>query len=205
MERPCPSPVDTYELEWVVEDLYRRAGAQAGDVWAPSELARRILGREAIVLVRGLAPRALLAEVDEPSGWVVRVRRGLPLPIEEWSIGHELAHLAGVVDERAADYIGAAIQMRRAPFLVAMAEHGEAWHELAERFGTTSTSAALRAAELEQRALAVVTPQRVYARHIHAAPEEVRALARHGGPGIRRARLEDAPKRIVLEADEETG
>lgn len=197
--------MDTYELEWVVEDLYRRAGAQPGDVWAPSDLARRILGPEAIVRVRGLAPRAVLVEVDGPGAWVVRVRRGLPPPIEEWSVGHELAHLAGVVDERAADYIGAAIQMRRGPFLAALGAHGEAWHKLAERFGTTSTSAALRAAELEERALAVVTPQRVYARHIHAAPEEVRALALRGGPGIRRVRLEDAPKRIVLEADDETG
>lgn len=48
--------------------------------------------------------------------------------------------------------------------------------------------------------MAVVTPQRVYPRLIHLPDAEIRKLARHGAPGIVRAKLVDEPRRTVLEA-----
>lgn len=85
-----------------------------------------------------------------------------------------------------ASFVGAAILLRRGPFLRALRE-GEPWHVLAERFGTTSTSVVLRSAELTGRPLAVVTPAHVYARGEARWPDEqtIRRWARHGAPGVR--------------------
>jgi hypothetical protein len=193
--------VDAYALEGVVEEMYGRADAAPGDVWMPTRLARRLGVR--VVRIRGAVDRGRLSRVNgEP---VIGVRAGLPTAIEEWTVGHELGHLFGVVDEAACDYVGAAIPMRRRPFLRALHDLGDAWHLLGERFGATSTSAALRAAELEERALAVVTPKRVYPRLIHLPDEAIRRLARHGAPGIVRAKLVDEPRRTVVEAREVEG
>ncbi len=107
----------------------------------------------------------------------------------------------GQDEEAAANYVGAALQMPRRAFLRALAERPDAWHELGPLFGATSTSAAIRAAELEDRALAVVTPGRVYPHLIHLPEPEIRRLARDGATGLARTRLEDDPRRIVLEAE----
>lgn len=197
-------PVDTWEGEQAVEEIYRLAGAADDEAWLPSRLARVILGRP----VRAVANLKPLARLEEHEGRrEIVVRRTLPSPIAEWAVGHELGHLVGIRSERMASYVGAAILLRRAPFLRALTE-GEPWHVLAERFGTTSTSVVLRAAELTGRPIAVVTPAHVYARGEAAWPDEqtLRQWARHGAPGIRRAVLRDEPRRVVLEADEdETG
>lgn len=193
--------MDAPDLELVVEDLYRRAGATDGDVWLPSRLARVLLGRP-VLTVPNLKAYASLSRVQDRD--VIAVRRTLPSAIAEWAIGHELAHWAGVVDEREANYVGAAILLRRRPFLRALYATEGDWAELAETFGTTSTSAVLRAGELEGRPLAVVTPARVYARGNAAWPDEgtLRRWARQGRPGVRRAKLRDDPRRVVLEGVE---
>lgn len=190
--------MDAYELDGIVEEIYGRAGAGPDDAWTPTKLARALgvqLEREV-----GLPCRGVFLPGPPPT---IRTRSGLPRAIEEWTRGHELGHMFGIEawHERECDYVGAALQMRRRPFLRALAQHGDAWHVLARLFGVTSTSAALRAAELEGRALAVVTPQRVYPRAIYLPDRAIRTLALHGGPGIVRAPLEDDRKRIVLEAE----
>ncbi len=193
--------MDAPDLELVVEDLYRRAGASDADAWLPSRLARVLLGRP-VLTVPNLKAYASLSRVQDRD--VIAVRRTLPSAIAEWAIGHELAHWAGVEDEREANYVGAAILLRRRPFLRALYATEGDWAELAETFGTTSTSAVLRAGELEGRPLAVVTPARVYARGRAEWPDEgtLRRWARQGGPGVRRAKLRDDPRRVVLEGDE---
>ena len=191
---------DAYELEGIVEELYGRAGAEPCDAWAPSRLARELGVR--VFEVPAQRARGVLGNLNGSP--IVSVRAGLPRPIREWTIGHELGHLAGLSqdEEREADYVGAAIAMRRRPFLRALAAHGDAWHLLGPLFRATSTSAALRAAELEGRALAVVTPSRVYPRLIHLPDAEIRRLARVGGPGLACVALVDDHRRIVLEARE---
>ena len=132
----------------------------------------------------------------------IDVRASLPPEIAQWAVGHELGHVAGLTDERECDYVGAAIQAPRRPFLQALAELGDDWPALGECFGITSTSAVLRAGELTGRALAVVTPRRVYGRGEAFWPDEttLRHWARHGGPGLAKARLRDDLRRVVVEA-----
>ncbi len=192
--------VDRYTLEAIVEELYGRAGAERGDVWLPSQIARK-LGIRLTRTPNAIARGALGRLGDTP---VVSVRAGLPRAIEEWTIGHELGHWMGLTrdEELACDFVGAAVQMRRRPFLRALNEHRDEWHRLGPLFRATSTSAALRAAELEERALAVVTPSRVYPRLIQLSDLEIRRLARVGGPGLARTRLVDDRRRVVLEATE---
>jgi hypothetical protein len=190
--------VDSYELEGMAEEAYARAGGSPSDVWRPSTIARRLgiqLMREPNSMARG----RITLDGDCPR---ITVRAGLPRPIEEWTIGHEIGHFLGLRQdqEREADYFGAALQMRRRPFLRALYQRGNAWHELGPIFGATSTSAALRAAELEERAMAIVTPARVYPHLIQLPEHEIRRLARVGGPGLARTQLEDDRRRIVLEA-----
>ena len=192
--------VDRYQLEGLVEEAYGRAGADDADAWTPSRLARKLGLR--LIRVPNAIERGRLSRIgDTPT---IAVRAGLPRTIEEWTIGHELGHHLGLEqdEERAADYFGAAIQMRRRPFLRALHDRRDAWHELGPLFGAKSTSAALRASELEDRPMAVITPGRVYARLIHLPDLEIRRLARVGGPGLARTRLADDRKRVVLEATE---
>lgn len=194
--------MDRYTLEAIVEELYGRAGAEAGDVWTPSRLAKKLGIR--IVRSANAQTRGALAVVDGVPTIVVKA--GLPRAIEEWTIGHELGHWMGLTrdEEPEADYVGAAIQMRRRPYLRALNEHRDEWHLLGPLFRATSTSAARRAGELEDRAIAVVTPTRVYSWLIHLPANEIRRLAtaRKLGPGLARTRLVDDRRRVVLEATE---
>jgi Zn-dependent peptidase ImmA (M78 family) len=192
---------DQAEIEALAERVYRDVGAAPGDVWLPSRIAEAL----GIEVVRSSAAR--MRGAYERSTRTITIQSSLTLPIAEWTLGHEIGHDQGLVHERACDLFGACLQMRRGPFLAALHEHGEAWHELAALFTVTSTSAALRAAELQGTPLAVVLPGRgIYSRNIHADRETIRRLARTGGPGIRRAPLVDAPDRVVMIAEtEETG
>lgn len=188
------------ELDRLVEDLYARAHAGPWDVWRPSKLARALLGPTSLVLVPHLRELAQVSMVLGQS--VIAVRSRLPAPIREWAIGHELGHWAGLTDETECDYVGAAIQMRRRPFLNAQNSDRDAWLTHASRFCVTTTSAVLRAGETEGRPFVVVTPGRVYARGEAEWPAEstLRMWARRGGgPGVRAAKLPDDPKRVVLE------
>jgi hypothetical protein len=198
------SIVDPWEGEKAVEEIYLRAGAPDDEAWLPSRLALALLGRP----VRSVANLKGLAKLEgEGAEQEIVVRRTLSPEIAEWAVGHELGHLVGVTSERLCNFVGAAILMRRGPFLHALASRSDDWEGLAVAFGTTSTSVVLRAGELTGRALAVVTPARVYARGLAEWPDEatLRRWARHGGPGVRRAVLRDDPRRVVLEGEEETG
>lgn len=193
------SIVDTWDGEKAVEEIYRRAHAPEDEAWLASRLARAILGRP----VRGVANLKALAKLTDDGE--ILVRRTLPAPIAEWAVGHELGHVVGVRSERLCNFIGAAVLMRRVPFLVALGEHPDEWELLAEMFGSDSTAVVLRAAELTGRPLAVVTPSRVYARGRAEWPDEqtLRHWARNGAPGLRRAVLRDDRRRVVLEGLEE--
>lgn len=202
-----------YQGEAAVDALLARAGVPTGEVASPLYIARRVLGAGCIIRTRSplLGSLGRLGEQ-----WLVSVRAGLPDAIALWVVGHELAHWergtacgrgtsrADASEEAICDYAGAALQMPRAAFQRRLHEIGGArpWRQLALDFGTTETSAALRAGEVEERAIAVVCPHRVYAR----APgwwswpieQQLRALARRGGPMVARARLRDDPRRVVL-------
>lgn len=139
---------------------------------------------------------------------VIAIRRGLPFPIEEHTIGHELGHwilqregLSPLDVEGACDYIGAAIQAPRDLF--ARVAHLSI-RELARDFSITETSAALRVGEVTGRPVAVVAPERLRTRGeaFDWPPEESlrRSSRRAQLPGLAKTRIFDAARRFALMA-----
>lgn len=202
-----------YQGEATVGALLERASVAVGDVASPLYVARRLLGRDCIIRNRSTLLGSL-GRLGEQ--YYITARAGLPDPIFLWVLGHELAHwergspcgrgtrTARPSEETICDYAGAALQMPRVAFQRRLNEIGgrKPWRQLALDFATTETSAALRAGEVEERAIAVVAPHRLYARApswftwpLEAA---LRELADKGGPAVSRARLRDDPRRVVL-------
>lgn len=111
--------------------------------------------------------------------------------------------------EQLANAIAAGIIIPRRAFRRAIAVYGRDLVELAGAFGTSQTLTALREAEIDRLPRAVVTPETVRVR----GPEEwvwpdertVRAWARRPMPGVRKTVLTDAPRRVVVDAEDETG
>lgn len=146
---------------------------------------------------RPVSRRAIISNLIHPV--VERVGR---------TLGHWLLRRHGYdgADEAAADYLGAALIAPRAAFVRAHRVHGDGLDKLADAFGTTETGAALRLGEVLRRPLAVVAPKTVRVR----GPEEwtwpdeatLRRWARNPRPGLRKAKLGDDPRRVVLEVDE---
>lgn len=190
------------ELERVAESSYVEPAV-------PTKIAR-ILGIE-VRWVPGLRTLGVLGKVAGKT--VIAVRASLPFARRQHVVGHELGHLLlareGVpVEEQReewCDYIGAAIQMPRAIFRRRAREAQCNWTQLALDFHVTETSAALRVAEVSGDPMAVVCPHRVYARGEAQWPEEttLRRWARHGGPGIKTARLWDDRRRTVVRMEGE--
>lgn len=161
--------MDHAPLEAVADRIRALAGLDAGAVERPSRIAR-LAGVE-----------VWLADWDremgrlerQPTGPVILVARRLPRPLCEWVVGHELAHWARgtgcsrghrTAEERACDYIGAAIQMPRGPFADAWRQRPDRYEEIAALFGAHAPAAALRVGEVASVAIAVDTGRWVYQR-----------------------------------------
>ena len=201
--------MDQLELEGLAEGAYRDARLAPEQPHVP-RLARALLGPDA--LHRGPRPihgPAALIRVGD--AWRIVIARSLPPRYALFAIAHELGHwlLArhgydGDDEERAADYIGGALLAPRRAFLDAHRALGADLPELAESFAVTETGAALRLGEVLGVPLAVVAPQTVRVR----GPEEwiwpdegtLRRWARGRAPGLRKVRLTDDPRRVVLDA-----
>ncbi len=199
------------ELEGIAEAAYRDAGL---DPEQPQlgRLVRALLGPGAVE--RGprplSGPAALIRVHDE---WRIVVGRRLPRLYALFAIGHELGHwllarhgFQSEDEERAADYLGGALLAPRRAFLAARRALGNDLPALAAAFSTTETGAALRLGEVLSQPLAVVSPQLVRVR----GPEEwvwpdegtLRRWARRGAPGLRKVKLTDDPRRVVLDIDD---
>lgn len=203
--------MEQLELEGIVDAAYREAGL---DPERPHlvRLARALLGDDAIV--RGPRPvhgPAALVRVGE--SWHIVLSRSLPRLYALFAVGHELGHWLlrregydGHDEERAADYIGGALLAPRSAFLAARRALGDELPALAEAFSMTETGAALRLGEVLRLPLAVVAPARVRVR----GPDEwvwpdegtLRRWARRPVPGLRKTKLTDDPRRVVLGVDE---
>lgn len=209
-------PMDLRDLESVADGAYADAGL---DIERPHvmRLAIALLGPGSIR--RGPrpihGPAALLRVGD---AWRIVLSRSLPQRYALFAIAHELGHwliarhglvgAAGVGDdeERAADYLGGALLAPRRAFLAARRALGDDLSALAKTFSTTETGAALRLGEVLRLPLAVVAPQTVRVRGPEdwVWPDEstLRRWARRPAPGLRKTRLTDDPRRVVLDADE---
>lgn len=190
-------------VEKLARQVYRLAGVDEGRAAPPVDLARRILGEDAVIVARQLSSEGYLVPIA--GRWRIVVRRGLTRRRLAHVVGHELGHWvcqqAGVVDdEDLCDAIGAAIVAPRPAFASGLARR-LTLRELAWLFATSESLVALRYAEVTGEPLALVTPERVRLRGHHDWPpeNELRKLAQSGGGrGLRAVRLRDDPRRVVL-------
>ncbi len=146
------------------------------------------------------------------------VRARLGKEALRWAILHELAewHLQrvgyrGEDVELVAEALTAALVVPRDAYRKALRVHGDPtvdgarWKQLAFDFSTSQTCVALRHGEVTDEPLAVVAPTTVRVRGREWTwPDELglRQLARAERPGLRRAKLTDDPRRVVLAADD---
>lgn len=202
--------MDRAELEGLAEGAYREAGE---DPARPNvtRVARALLGAGSIV--RGprpiCGPAALIRVGTE---WRIYLAHSVPPTYAAFAVGHELGHWllarAGVRDndeQPSADYLGGALIAPRPAFLAAYRAVGRDFRQLAAAFSTTETGAALRLGEVLHLPLAVISPALVRVRGPEewAWPDEsvLRRWARRPAPGIRKVRLSDDPRRVVLDAE----
>lgn len=190
-------------MEALAEELYRELGYDPAEAEHPITLAKRWLGADAVIQ----APSTLAAPACTffvAGQRRIAIKPRLPPPYRRFWVAHELGHAllarAGEDerDERAADYLGAALM---APYPLARA-YGDDWRALAADIGSTQTQAALRTAEVLRLPRAVVTPARVYLRGPDGWiwPLARRSIERL--PGVRKTQLDDDPARAVLDVED---
>jgi len=164
------------ELEGLAGEVRCRAGLGEMEVALASTIATRILGADGVRVSDDLVgPAYLCRRVD--GGYQIVVRA--TVPDIRFAITHELAHYAirelarakleSAEEERAANYLAAAILAPPAALRLAHKAHGNtlrALRPLAEAFGLSQTSIHLRLAEVlgDDRALVTANQNHVLSR-----------------------------------------
>jgi hypothetical protein len=205
--------MDVGDLEGSAEAIRQLAGVQ-DDLVSTPKIARRWLGPGSVELVPRYRMRtpARLARVGDE--WRIFVREGLSPQEANFAVGHELGEhwlkregYDGEDLEQAANYIGAALVAPRPTFVTAVRELGEDWTALSQRFVSTESLVVLRWGEIRCEPLALVSPALVRVRGPESFvwPEEptIRRWANgRPGPGLRKARLADDRRRVVLKVED---
>jgi len=197
---------DLVGIDTEAERIYQRAGLDLSVGAAPARIIRSILGAAAVHFVPPTALRNGGALARVGADWRIYLSSGLP-PREVGFVAlHELAHFvlgeSGTEDE--CNALAAAL-LAPAPAFRRLAEDGRAgvFSRLAKWFNCSESLAALRMGELGTPT-ALVTPDSVRTRgdgfSWPAAPDLRKLAAKKTMPGIRKARLRDDPRRIVLRA-----
>ena len=198
------------DIEGTAAAIIRQCGDETDPPTVP-EMVRRLVGR--VEPARGLRGHGALAKVN--GEWRIYLRPGLPIEAKVFALAHELAEwwlrtqeqCQDGEAEHAADYLAACLVTPRRAF-VASLRSGLELSELAHRWTATETHVALREAEVTGRPRAVISPALVRVRgegFVWPVEGEVRRWARRGGPGLRKVRLSDDPKRVVLDPEERVG
>jgi len=208
--------VEQLELEGVAEVILREGGQEDDEAPRLAKLVTAHLGAGAVEYASGLRGDGALVRVYDD--WKIFVRRGLTIERRAFAISHELSEwwlrvrerYQGEDIEHVANSIAAAILSPRRAFRRAIEAYGGDFADLAAAFRVSQTHAALREAELANLPRAVVSPALVRLRGPDAWvwPDEavVRRWARGVAPGLRKVRLTDDPRRVVLDAEQlETG
>ena len=182
--------------------LYTELGYEPDEPQSPVTLARQWLGADALVV----APATL--RVPACTFFVhgqrrIAVQRNLSPAYRRFWVGHELGHAllardGAPDDERAADYLGAALM---APWATTRLYDGD-WMALASDIGSTQTQAALRTAEVLGLPRAVVTPRRVYLRGPEGFVWPLGRKAIERAPGTKKTQLTDDPNRTVIDVED---
>ena len=200
-----------HDIEGAAAALYREAGYDDSDPAPAIGLATRLLGPGCVQRVHAGALPGDAALVTVHGERRIYVRRGLPPARLRFAVAHELAHWAlgecapGAELEARCDALAACLVAPRRAFLRALRET-DRYHELAGRFATTESCAALRLAEVTGEPLALVAPSCVRVRgdaYGWPGEPELRALAtKPRVPGLRKARRRDDPRRVAMRAQD---
>lgn len=188
--------------------IFERAELDPDEPALMTELAARLGFAVTFKRNAGLIGDAECRYHAESCGWLITVRSGISIARKRFAVAHEIAEalLSDEIDEGLEDYANAVAACMLAPrraYQLRLRETGEDdFGQMALPFGLTETGAALRAAEVQGRRLCVVTPHRIYARG-DEWPEErtIRSWAQQALPGLRKTRLSDDERRVVLEDD----
>lgn len=207
--------MDVTRVEALAVDFYRRLRLDPERPVDTFRLARLFLGKGA--LDRGTTIAGERATTYKVNGQRrIAVNRKIPIEYAQHAVGHELGHAIfdelGHRDENIetmCDLFGAAVMAPIPAVRALLRAFGRDHAAIAEEVVSTQTWAALRVAEVLGIPRAIITPARVYARgpeeFVWGPEDSLRRLARVERPGIRRARLTDDPKRVVIDVEDETG
>lgn len=204
--------MDQSRAEGIGDAILAHGGQEADEAPNIGRLVVAHLGPNAVeyALLRN-GDGALVRIYDD---WRIYVRRGLSPERRAFAIAHELAEWWLRVRERyeaadvedVANYVAAAVLTPRRAFRLALDEYGSNFGELAATFRITETHAALREAEIVRLPRAVISPALVRVRGPEewAWPDEptLRHWARSSVPGLRKVRLTDDPRRVVLDVED---
>ena len=201
----------SFDADGEAEQLYREAGFDYSEPVRPARIAEVLLGPGCVHRmppggVRAFGTFALVH--GQPR---IYVRSG-PRHEVDFRIAHELAewhlhraqYVGGDIEDRA-NAIAAAVVAPRRAFRRAVAALGaDDYARLAFAFRSTQSLVALRRGEVLGDPIALVTPPLVRVRgpEEFVWPEEsvLRRAARGGRPGLRRTKLTDDPRRVILAA-----
>lgn len=202
--------MDCGDLELLVERLYACASCSPTEAIPPGRLVRALLGEGRVIVVHAGALRGDGALVRVMGEDRIYIRSRLSPERKRWAVAHELAEWALAREgyrepdvEEAANYLAGAIIAPRRRFLHALRERGERFSDLAHDLIVTESCAALRLGETTGMPMALVARTVRVRGGEFAWPDEglLRSIA--AGPiprGLRRARLTDDRRRVVIRA-----
>lgn len=206
------------DLETLAVELYERGGRDDAEPVFVPRLVRDLWHDPAGVQV---VPRHALRFSPAVLAWRngkprIYLRAGLSPEDMNFLCGHEFAHWAmrqegarfatEADEERAADYLGAALVAPRRSVHAALREVGEEPEALASALQSTQSLAMLRVGEVTGRPLALVRPGVVRVRGGWEWPGEdtIRRWATRSPPeNVRKRPITDAPRRVALLVDDE--
>lgn len=178
-------------------EIYERTGASLDNPPGPVWLARRLLGHDAIrVEDRAMSDAAM---AHERGRWRVVLRRDASPERQLYAIAHELGEWSlreyrGADVEDAANLVAACLIAPWPAFVSAVLALGRDLPALARAFRTSESMVSLRIGETTGEPIALVSPARVRTRgEAHPWPPDgqLRDVATHGRPGLRKIRLRD--------------
>lgn len=204
--------MDLADLETIATSTYERHGFSPDRAVSTFKLARKIHGSDCIVrphTLLGAYPASTTHLEGRPR---FALRKTVPDDEAQFYIGHELAHdLLGLPHgkgaeiESACDYLAACLIAPRAAVVALYRAFGWDLRAIADEVVATQTWAALRLAETMREPLAAISPIAVRVRGpeewVWPSEPEIRRMARRPGPGIKKIRVTDRPKRAVILAD----
>lgn len=202
--------MEQLELEGIAAAMLREGGQESDEAPQLGRLATALLGPNSVEYTLACPGDGALVRVH--GQWRIYVRHRLSIERRAFAVAHELVewwlrtreNYLGEDVEHCANYGAAAILAPRRAFLIALRALGSDLTALADEFGITESHAALREAEVTRIPRALVSPALVRVRGDESFvwPDEqtIRGWARRARPGIRKIRLKDDPRRVVLDA-----